>query len=391
MKKWMLLLFVSALLLASCGGGQTPEAAPTEVASVVAQAVEGKVIAEATIEPARWSELRFQVGGTVEEVLVDPGDVVGTGDVLVRLDATDAELAVQEAESAVAEAEAQLALLKAGPRAQEVAAAEQDLEAAKAALSRAVAQRDQLTGGAIEADVAAAQAEVTAADAERLRVREEHRRVHEQSNDEAAREDADYRLYAAREALAAAQTKLEVQRNVVEYRVREVQAGVWAASAQRDVAQAELDQVKAGSASWEIASAEAGLQQAEAALDAAKVALERTVLRAPFGGTVTRVDTEVGNTVAPGQVVVVLVVLDDLQARTIDLTELDVVRVVPDQAATVTVDALPDTPLRGHVTRIGLRDVDYRGDVTYPVIVELDETVPEIRWGMTALVEIETD
>jgi multidrug resistance efflux pump len=149
--------------------------------------------------------------------------------------------------------------------------------------------------------------------------------------------------------------------------------------------------VQAGRASWEIASAEAGLQQAEAALDAARVALERTVLYAPFGGVVTRVDTEVGNTVAPGQAVVVLAALDELQVRTIDLTELDVVRVVPDQAATVTVDALPDTPLRGHVARIGLRDVDYRGDVTYPVIVELDETVPELRWGMTALVEIEVD
>jgi HlyD family secretion protein len=126
-------------------------------------------------------------------------------------------------------------------------------------------------------------------------------------------------------------------------------------------------------------------------LAAAKVALERTVLRAPFDGAVTRIDTEVGNTVATGQVVLVLAALDELQARTIDLTELDVVRVVPNQAATVTVDALPDTPLKGHVTRIGLRDVDYRGDVTYPVIVELDETVPELRWGMTALVEIEAD
>jgi hypothetical protein len=29
--------------------------------------------------------------------------------------------------------------------------------------------------------------------------------------------------------------------------------------------------------------------------------------------------------------------------------------------------------------------------VTYPVIIELDEDVPEIRWGMTALVEIEVE
>jgi hypothetical protein len=56
----------------------------------------------------------------------------------------------------------------------------------------------------------------------------------------------------------------------------------------------------------------------------------------------------------------------------------------------VTVDALPDVELRGHVIRIGLQSVDYRGDVTYPVYVELDDDTPELRWGMTAMVEIET-
>lgn len=65
-------------------------------------------------------------------------------------------------------------------------------------------------------------------------------------------------------------------------------------------------------------------------------------------------------------------------ARTVDLTELDVARVTEGQAAMVTVDALPDVELRGHVARIGLPAVDYRGDVTYPVTVELDEDAPEL-------------
>jgi hypothetical protein len=57
----------------------------------------------------------------------------------------------------------------------------------------------------------------------------------------------------------------------------------------------------------------------------------------------------------------------------------------------VTLDALPDVQLKGHVVRIGLQSVDYRGDVTYPVTVELDDAAPELRWGMTAAVEIEAD
>lgn len=79
-----------------------------------------------------------------------------------------------------------------------------------------------------------------------------------------------------------------------------------------------------------------------------------------------------------------------VQARTIDLTELDVVCVQVGQPAVVTVDALPGVRLEGRVRRISLEAVDYRGDVTYPVVVELVEgSHPGLRWGMTALVEIE--
>jgi multidrug resistance efflux pump len=106
---------------------------------------------------------------------------------------------------------------------------------------------------------------------------------------------------------------------------------------------------------------------------------------------VVAVEVDPGDVVAAGEVVLVLATLDQLQARTVDLTELDVARVVEGQVAVVTVDALPGVELRGRVARIGLQSEDYRGDVTYPVYVELEEDVPELRWGMTAMVEIEAD
>jgi HlyD family secretion protein len=103
------------------------------------------------------------------------------------------------------------------------------------------------------------------------------------------------------------------------------------------------------------------------------------------------VEVDPGDAVTAGEAVVVLATLDQLQARTVDLTELDVARVVEGQVAVVTVDALPGVELTGRVARIGLQSEDYRGDVTYPVYVELEEDVPELRWGMTAMVEIEAD
>ena len=388
MRKWMVLV-VGVLLLVGCGGAATP-AESTAEAEAVARDTEGKVIAEAVVEPARWSDLRFTTGGTVVQVSVEPGDQVAAGDLVVELDHTDLALVVQEAEAAVASAQAQLAQVKAGPRLEEIAAAEHQLADAVAALSRATAQRDQLAAGTTAAEIAAAQAEVAQAQAEQRAVEEMHRKAYK-DKDEDTRKQADYQLHAAREAVAAAQAKLEAAQGGAGARLRDAGAGVSAASAQRDVAQAELDLLKAGVTPEEVAVSAAAVRQAEVAVATTEDALGRTEIRAPFAGVVTKVNVEAGETAAPGDVVVVLAGLDRLQARTIDLTELDVARVAEGQLVVVTVDALPGVELRGHVARIGLRSEDYRGDVVYPVIVELDEDAPGLRWGMTAVVEIETD
>jgi HlyD family secretion protein len=141
----------------------------------------------------------------------------------------------------------------------------------------------------------------------------------------------------------------------------------------------------------EIAVSEVLVQQAEAALETAKAALVHTEIRAPFVGTVTQINVEVGETAGPGDVIVVLATLDQLQVRTTDLIELAVARVTEGQPAVVKVDALPDLSLSGRVASIDLQAIDHHGDVTYPITVELDEADPQLRWGMTAMVEIEAD
>ena len=400
-----LIMLATIGLLAGCGGAAAPaETAAEETVSAVSPEL-GKVVAEAAIEPARWSELRFGAGGTVVEVLVEEGELVSEDTLLVRFDPTDAELVVQEAEAALAAAQAQLAQLLAGPRPEEIAIAEAQLETGEAALSQATAQRDQLTAGATEAEIAEAQAQLAAAQSQQLQAEDLHDHTmecfHFKLPDGTKRkicpalgayeELARYQLQAADDALAAAQAQLEAAQGGAVAQIRAAQAGVSSASAQRDAAQARLDRVKAGATPEEIASGEAQVAQAEASLAAAKAALRRTEIRAPFAGTVTEVTVDVGDTARSGEVIVVLATLERLQARTADLTELDVARVAEGQAVVVTVDALPDLQLRGHVARVDQQSVDYRGDVTYPIIVELDEDAPGLRWGMTALVEIEAE
>jgi multidrug resistance efflux pump len=126
-------------------------------------------------------------------------------------------------------------------------------------------------------------------------------------------------------------------------------------------------------------------------LEEARGNLEDAELVAPFAAVVVEVNVDAGDAVGSGEVAVVMATLEELRARTVDLTELDVARVEEGQAVVVTVDALPGVEMRGRVARIGLQSEDYRGDVTYPVYIELEEAVGELRWGMTAMVEIETD
>jgi HlyD family secretion protein len=404
MKKWMILLVV-LLLIAGCSGvGGGAETEPEEATPVEVQELSGKVVAEAAIEPAQWSELRFEGSGTVVEVLVAEGDRVAEGDLLARLDPADAELAVRQAEAAVVVAEAQLEQVKVGPRLEQIAELEAQLATSNAALAQAMAQQDELAAGGTEAEVTAAWARLRAAEHDQYYAEEQHiatLRCYEIPTrsggkkticpGEEFEEDARFGVLAANAALAAAQAQLAAARDGGEARLRTAEARVAAAAAQVDVTQAELDLLAAGIAPEDIAVSEAAVRQAEVAVSRANAALERLEIRAPFAGTVTALDVEIGEATTPGQVIIVLATLDDLYARTVDLTELDVARVAEGQPAVVTVDALPDAQFTGHVARIDLQAVDYRGDVTYPVTVELDEVVPELRWGMTALVEIEVD
>jgi HlyD family secretion protein len=143
----------------------------------------------------------------------------------------------------------------------------------------------------------------------------------------------------------------------------------------------------------EVAQAEARLRQAELALARLELQMEDAELRAPFAGTVVDVGVEVGDRIGPEEVAAVVATLDQLQARTVDLTELDVARVAVGQPAAVSVDALPGREFGGLVSEVALQAKDYRGDVVYDVTVELTdaESLEALRWGMTAMVTIEAE
>ena len=73
-------------------------------------------------------------------------------------------------------------------------------------------------------------------------------------------------------------------------------------------------------------------------------------------------------------------------------TRMTLDKLKPGQQATITFDSLPDQIFSGTVLRIKDRSEVKASDVTYTVIIQLDDIGDApLRWGMTAFVEIDTE
>ena len=99
----MIGVFMFALAIGACGGGEEADAEPTPLPPVRASA---DVVSDAIVVPAEHASLGFQAGGTVQQVEVKEGDTVRQGDILVRLDGATEAATVMQAEADVAASEA---------------------------------------------------------------------------------------------------------------------------------------------------------------------------------------------------------------------------------------------------------------------------------------------
>jgi HlyD family secretion protein len=163
------------------------------------------------------------------------------------------------------------------------------------------------------------------------------------------------------------------------------------------VAQQDLDQARLARDTAEVSvrAQQQAIRQARSAYQRAQDDLDRTIIRSPMDGTVTALNVEKGETAVMGTMNFagsVLMVIGDLSEMIaeVDVAESEIVPLALGQEATVTVDALPDTPMQGHVIEIsssGAKQVDV---VKFKVKIALDHPDPRLKPGMTAKVEITT-
>ncbi|HET7088762.1 MAG TPA: efflux RND transporter periplasmic adaptor subunit [Anaerolineae bacterium] len=383
-------IVVISMLIAAC---EESTAAQREIQPAPAASpgiAPDTVSASGKVMPERWAVLSFQVSGAVKAVLAQPGDVVHTGDVLVRLDDVDAQMALAQAEAGLALAQAQLAQQTASPRSEQIAIAEQAVQSAEAELRAASAQLAQAQAGPPAAEIAAAQAALAAAARDLKVAQDTYDRVKDIGG--TPEEQARAALEAARQAHRAAQERVnQLISGAAENELNALRAQVTAAQAKRDAARAQVELLQAGSSEEELSVAQATVAQAQVAVDAAQARLSRLQIVAPFDGSVGAVSVRAGELAAPGQPVVTLGDLNRLHVETTDLNEIDIARVREGQTALVTFDALPGMALTGTVTRISPMSTPGQGTANFTVWIELAATDPALRWGMTAFVEISTE
>ncbi|MBI1795958.1 MAG: efflux RND transporter periplasmic adaptor subunit [Candidatus Eisenbacteria bacterium] len=171
---------------------------------------------------------------------------------------------------------------------------------------------------------------------------------------------------------------------------------------QKLLSQAEWDRAAATieTARSAAASAQEDVTRSEAMLAASNDNLNKTHFVAPFDGVVSALDVEQGEIVMtgtmnnPGTQIMVVSDLSRMQVRA-DVDEADVVDIRIGQKARIKVDALPDTLFDGTVTEIGNTakrtiTAGSEGQTNFEVHVVFDHTVPAVRPGMTADVEVQT-
>lgn len=321
-----------------------------------------------------------KVGGTVEELHVDEGSVVQKGDVLLVLYSTDYQLHFEEAQARVdmityqlkeireellldsRRAEDQIAHARAEHAATQSALAEErtaleiEIEQVQNQLAEAQAAFNEA-----ESAVAEMQGQVRSAENnwERVSTLSDEGIVSD-TNREDAQDDlaqSEARLSAAHERVAQLQARLdgaltsqksiEVRRhsvNTLEEKVEKALAGVRLAETESERIQVRQEDG--------INVLEAQLKEARAKRDLAERNVNKTVLKSPISGVISRKRVEEGQVVQKGQPVLVIGDPHDVWILA-NIKESYIRNVAVGKSVDISVDAYPDRDFQGTVDTIG--------------------------------------
>lgn len=224
-------------------------------------------------------------------------------------------------------------------------------------------------------------------------------------------EEATYRGYASTArnsintaigSIIAKQKAISTQKTTNVNNIQAAQTSVNVAMNSLEIAKKELILKKAPAGAEELNSQEANIRRAEANIASARARisaaaadsqgalanLEKTILRAPIGGVVTKINTKVGEIALSNTPVVSIISEANFQIEAF-IPEADIAKISIGKEADITLDAYGDTVLfKGTISEIDLSETVVEGVPTYKIIMQFLDHDDRIKSGMTANIDI---
>ncbi|MCG2768776.1 MAG: efflux RND transporter periplasmic adaptor subunit [Chloroflexota bacterium] len=360
-------------------GQPTAQAKESEVLTVKVKrgSVEESISATGNVVASSQATLVFETSGQVDEILVDEGETVGGGQVLIRLDDTALQEQVSRAEASLSTAQARLDQAKRPATEAELAAYEAAVTSARASLSALLDDPTETETRSAQLSIEAARNQLYGMQAQRDSTANNSRST------SGAVDAAEAQVLSAevsvQQALLAAEKLWESP----------TEQSITMAQSQVDQAEAQLAQMLERPKAEDVALTKAQYDESALALALAKDALDDAVLTAPFSGTVLQVSVSVGDWASPGMPAVVVADTDVL-ILDVNVDELDIAEIAEGQMARLTFEALPKEDVVGTVVHIAPSSKNVSGAVAYLVEISFEPGDLPVRLGMTTNVDIVT-
>lgn len=283
-----------------------------------------------------------RVNGHVRAVEVRNNEFVKQGTVLVRIDPTDYQVALEHAQAGYATALARAQASQASVPISSInsstgiSSAQARVEAAQAAVNAAEKQSQ-----AAEAKVKQSQADYAKTKSDLARYAQLVKK------DEVSQQEYEHALQTA-EASSAAVDATQSAAAAAQQNVALAKAQVAQVQSDLEASQTGPQRVRVSRAEAE--AAQAAVKTAKAALDQAQLNVDYCVIRAPADGIVGKKAVEVGQNIGIGQALMAVVPVEGLYV-TANFKETDLKDMRPGDPATIHVDAY-DRDYKGHVLNI---------------------------------------
>jgi HlyD family secretion protein len=360
-RRWFLILLVVAGLAAGVYFlGQRLQPEPVDAVVIRREDVVATLTVTGEVTARETMAVTAPANSRIERILVDEGERVVAGQPLVMLDQAQLAAQVREAQANLAQSQANLQQVLEGTRPEEI-------------------QRLQAQVRETQSQIAAEQAALTSAQATASEAQRQADRLR--------------RLYTQGAISQEEFERAETRANTSRADVGRLQAAVQSARSRLAQTRQQLSQAQNGATQAEIAAARAAVEAAREGVAAIQQQYAEQVIRASMTGVVTERLQSPGDIVLPNNPILRIADRQTLEIVA-DVQESDLPRVAVGDRGIVVLDAEPDMPLEGRVTRVG-SEVD-PDNGTVDAIIQVpnpNQALGGVRLlpGMTADVNLITD